>query len=45
MECDDVRPLQKWVLERRGHGISFEFIPIVSSKETQEVVRPYLDRA
>jgi hypothetical protein len=45
MECEDVRLLQKWVLERRGYGISFEFIPVVSSKETQEVVRPYLDRA
>ena len=45
MECDDVRDLQRWVLERRGQGISFEFIPVVSSKETQEVVRPYLDRA
>jgi Protein of unknown function (DUF3303) len=43
MECDDLRQLQRWVLERRGSGISFEFYPVVPSKETQEVVRPYLD--
>ena len=44
MECDDLRQLQRWVLERRGAGITFEFVPVVSSKETQETVRPYLDK-
>ncbi len=39
MECDDLRQLQQWVLERRGTGISLEFIHVVSSKETQETVR------
>jgi len=43
MECDDLRLLQQWVLERRGTGITFEFVPVVGSKETQETVRPYLD--
>jgi Protein of unknown function (DUF3303) len=36
MECEDLRQLQQWVLERRGAGITFEFIPVVSSKETQK---------
>jgi hypothetical protein len=45
VECEDVRVLQRWVLERRGWGISFEFFPVLSSKDTQEVVKPYLDRA
>jgi hypothetical protein len=43
MECEDLRQLQQWVLERRGSGITFEFVPVVSSKDTQETVRPYLD--
>jgi hypothetical protein len=43
MECDDLKQLQQWVLERRGSGITFEFVPVVSSKDTQETVRPYLD--
>jgi hypothetical protein len=43
MECDDVRLLQKWVLAVRGSGTTFEFIPVLGSKDTQEVVRPYLD--
>ncbi len=45
MECDDPRLFQKWLLELRGSGVSFEFVPVVSSKDTQEVVRPYLDKA
>jgi hypothetical protein len=44
MKCDDLRLFQRWVLERRGSGISFDIVPVVSSKETQEVVKPYLDR-
>jgi hypothetical protein len=44
MKCDDLRLFQRWVLERRGSGISFDIVPVVSSKETQDVVKPYLDR-
>lgn len=42
MRCDDPRLFQKWMLELRGLGATFEFIPVVSSKETREVVAPYL---
>lgn len=44
MECDDARLLQEWVLQWRGSGASFEFIPVVPSALTREVVAPYLDR-
>jgi hypothetical protein len=45
MRCDDPRLFQKWVLQWRGFGATFEIVPVVSSKETQEVVGPYLDPA
>jgi hypothetical protein len=45
MECDDLRLLQEWVLGWRGLGVSFEIVPVVTSKETREVVAPHLDRA
>jgi hypothetical protein len=38
MECDDLRLLQEWVLGWRGAGVTFEIVPVVSSKETREVV-------
>lgn len=44
MECDDATLLQKWVLEWQGLGMSFEIVPVVPSKDTREVVAPYLDR-
>ena len=44
MECDDLRLLQQWVLQWRGSGTTFEFVPVVSSKETREVVAPHLDK-
>ena len=44
MECSDLRRLQEWILNWRGYGISFEIVPVVSSKETREVVAPKLDR-
>jgi hypothetical protein len=44
MECDDLRLLQEWILKWRGSGATFEIVPVVSSKETQEVVAPLLDR-
>ena len=43
MECDDLRLLQQWVLSWRGSGITFEIVPVVSSKDTREVVAPLLD--
>jgi hypothetical protein len=42
MECDDARLLQEWVLRLRGSGVTFEFIPVVSSAQTREVVAPHL---
>ena len=44
MECSDLRLIQEWVLQWRGSGATFEIIPVVSSKETREVVAPYLDK-
>jgi len=44
MECDDLRLLQQWVLaNNRDLGMTFEIVPVVPSKETREVVAPYLD--
>lgn len=43
MECDDLRLLQEWTLQWRGAGASFEIVPVVSSKDTRDVVAPYLD--
>jgi len=44
MECDDARLLQEWVLQWSGLGTTFEFIPVVPSAQTQEVVAPHLER-
>jgi len=44
MECGDSKLLQEWVLQWRGSGITFEIVPVVSSKETREVVGPHLDK-
>ena len=44
MECDDLRLLQRWILNTRGSGMTFEIVPVVPSKDTREVVAPYLDR-
>ena len=43
MECDDARLLQEWILNCRGRGTTFEIVPVVPSKETREVIAPYLD--
>ena len=43
MECDDLRLLQEWTLQWRGFGVTFEIVPVVSSKDTREVVAPHLD--
>jgi hypothetical protein len=44
MECDDLRLLQEWTLQWRGFGATFEIVPVVTSKETREVVAPHLDK-
>jgi hypothetical protein len=44
MECDDARLLQQWILQWRGFGVTFEIVPVVTSKETREVVAPFLDK-
>lgn len=44
MECNDLRLLQEWILKWRNSGVSFEIVPVVSSKETQQVIDPLLDR-
>jgi Protein of unknown function (DUF3303) len=41
MECDDPRLLQQWVV-RWQELIEFEFVPVVSSKETGETIAPLL---
>jgi len=43
MECDDAKLLQEWVLRWRGCGVTFEFIPVVPSATTREVVAPHLE--
>jgi hypothetical protein len=43
MECDDLRRFQEWALMWRGSGVMIEIVPVVSSKETREVVAPLLD--
>jgi hypothetical protein len=42
MECDDLRLFQEWVLAWRGSGATIEIVPVVGSKETRDVVAPYL---
>jgi hypothetical protein len=44
MECDDARLFQEWVLQWRGMGVALEIVPVVTSKETREVIAPYLDK-
>ena len=44
MECDDLRLIQQWLLEWRDTGLTFEVVPVLTSKETREVVAPHLDR-
>ena len=43
METDDARLFQQWTLQWRGTGATFEIIPVVPSKDTRELVAPYLD--
>jgi hypothetical protein len=43
MECDDLRLFQEWALRWRGAGVTLEIVPVVSSKDTRDVVAPFLD--
>jgi hypothetical protein len=43
LECDDARLLQEWILKWRGYGVSFEIVPVVTSKDTRAIVEPVLD--
>lgn len=45
MECDELSKLQEWVLHWRGTGARFEFVPVVPSARTREVVAPHLQAA
>jgi hypothetical protein len=42
MRCNDVRLIQRWILEWRGSGATFEIVPVATSRETQAVVAPFL---
>jgi hypothetical protein len=41
MECDDLRLLQQWIIHWQDLG-EFEIVPVLSSKETVEVITPML---
>ncbi|MGL5806454.1 MAG: DUF3303 domain-containing protein [Xenococcaceae cyanobacterium] len=43
MECDDPKLFQEWILQWQDLG-EFEIIPIVSSKETAEIVTKAIDK-
>jgi uncharacterized protein DUF3303 len=43
MRCDDLRPLQAWILEWRGSGVTFEIVPVVTSAEARALVEPHLE--
>ena len=44
MECDDARLLQQWIVHW-SDVMEFEIVPVVPSRDTREVVAPYLDSA
>ena len=44
MACDDLSLLQRWVLQWRGLGVTFEIVPVVPSSETRAVVAPFLEQ-
>jgi hypothetical protein len=43
MRCDDLRLFQAWVLRWRDCGVTFEIVPVVTSKETRAIVEAYLE--
>jgi hypothetical protein len=44
MRCDDLKLIQQWILNWRGSGVEFEVVPVLTSQETRDVVRPLLDQ-
>jgi hypothetical protein len=44
MRCNDAKLFQEWILQWRGCGVVFEIVPVVASKETRDIVAPYLER-
>lgn len=44
MRCDDLSLIQAWILQWRGSGVTFEIVPVVTSKEARAAVEPHLDR-
>ena len=43
MQCDDAATIQQWILGWRGAGISFEVVPVVTSKQMQAIAAPHLE--
>ena len=43
IRCGDVSLLQQWQLQWRGAGVTFEIVPVTTSRETQAVVAPHLE--
>lgn len=44
MRCDDATLFQRWALHWRGLGVELEIVPVVPSKETRDIVAPFLDQ-
>jgi hypothetical protein len=44
MRCADASLFQRWIVEWRDVGVTFEVIPVVVSKETRETLTPFLGK-
>ena len=44
MECDDLRLIQEWALHWQGF-LTFEIVPVLTSKDTREAVGRFLPPA
>lgn len=44
MRTVDVALLQRWVLHWEGLGVAMEIVPVTHSKDTREVIAPFLSR-
>ena len=44
MECDELRLFQEWILQWQDLG-EFEIVPVVSSKETAELMIKYRNKS
>jgi hypothetical protein len=42
METDDLSLLQRWILDWRGTGVTFEIVPVVKSAEARANIEPLL---